>query len=184
MATTIALLLAFFAQAEPKTIELHVSAKDPVFVAAPEKWEAAKEKGPPGIPFPFETYQVTPPEGRNAVCLISILDKDREQFTDADFLKKILRGDCRPYVSTPAELPKMELKSLKLKDGTGFYANFVDPDLVGKPVEKGKYKTATPVILSFGSKYLIKATILCDEIDGTDYREAMKIVRSIRIKKE
>jgi hypothetical protein len=65
----------------------------------------------------------------------------------------------------------------------GFYANFVDPDLVGKPVKEREYKTATPIILSLGTRYLIKITVLCDEIDGADYRDAIKIVESMAIKK-
>jgi len=33
-------------------------------------------------------------------------------------------------------LPKIEVKDLKISGGLGFYANFVDPDLVGKAGEK------------------------------------------------
>ena len=53
---------------------------------------------------------------------------------------------------------------------------------MGKPVQKGSYKTATPIIVGVGSKYLIKVTVLCDDINGADYRDAIKIVESIRIK--
>jgi len=116
--------------------------------------------------------------------LVSIFDKDKQEFADPQFLKKLLRGDSRPYVSSPDDLSKVKFKELKIDGGLGFYANFVDPDLVGKPVERGSYKTATPIILSLGSKYLIKLTILCDEINGADYRDAIKIVESIRIKNE
>lgn len=163
--------------------DLAVSAKEPVIVVAPDQWQSSKDKSLGGA-FPFETYRVTPPGNRNAVCLISIYDKDKPQFADPEFLKKIVRGDSRPYVGSPDELAKLELKELKINSGLGFYANFVDPDLVGKPVTQGSYKTATPVILSLGSKYLIKVTILCDEINGADYRDMIKIVESIRIKKE
>jgi hypothetical protein len=122
--------------------------------------------------------------GRNAVCLISILDKDKAEFADPQFLKKILRGDSRPYVSSPDELAKLDLKELRIDGGLGFYVNFADPEMVGKPVKRGSYKTATPILLSIGSRYLIKVTIPCDEINGTDYQEAIKIVESIRIKEE
>jgi len=40
------------------------------------------------------------------------------------------------------------------------------------------------IILSLGTKYLIKVTVLSDEINGADYRDVIKIVESIRIKKE
>jgi hypothetical protein len=116
--------------------------------------------------------------------LISIYDKDKQKFTDPQFLKTMLRGDSRPYANSPDDLSKIELKEVKINGGLGFYANFVDPDLVGKPVKEGSYKTATPMILSLGSKYLVKVTVLCDEIDGADYRDVIKIVESIGIKKE
>ena len=184
MKTTISLLLAFFVYGLANADELRVSFKEPVVVVAPGLWKSTKDKSPTSDSFPLETYRVAAPASRNAVCLISIYDKDKQEFTDHQFLKKILRGDSRPYVSSPDDLPKLELKELKINGGLGFYANFIDPDLVGKPVKEGSYKTATPIILSLGPKYLIKVTVLCDEINGADYRDAIKIVESIRIKKE
>lgn len=183
MKKTISLLSIFFVYGFANADELRISSKDPIIVVAPAQWKSTKAK-PPGDTFPFETYQVTPPAGRNAVCLISILDKDKQAFTDPQLLKKILREDSRPYVNSPNDLSKLEFKEVKIDGGLGFCANFVDPDLVGKPVKEGSYKTATPIILSLGSKYLIKVTILCDEINGADYRDAIKIVESIKAKKE
>jgi hypothetical protein len=116
--------------------------------------------------------------------LISILGKNKQEFSDGEFLKRILRGDSQPYVRSSDELSQVELKEIKINGGLGYYTNFVDPDLVGKPVKEGSYKTATPIILSLGSKYLIKVTILCDQINGSDYQDAMTIVGSIRTKTE
>ena len=56
-----------------------------------------------------------------------------------------------------------------------------DPDLVGKPVKKGSYKTATPMIVGIGQDYLLKITILCDDFASLDYQEAVKIVKSLRV---
>jgi hypothetical protein len=183
MKQTTSLLLIVLVCGFARAGDLAVSAKEPVIVVAPDQWQSTKDKSPSSA-FPFETYRVVPPTNRNAVCLISMFDKNKQEFTDPQFLKKILRGDSRPYVGSPDELSKLELKEVKIHGGLGFYANFVDPDLVGKPVEKGSYKTATPIILGLGSKYLIKGTVLCDEINGADYRDIIKIVESIRIKKE
>jgi hypothetical protein len=162
---------------------LTVSATEPIIVVAPDEWLSTKDKSPAGS-LPFETYRVSPPANRNAVCLISIYAKDRQEFSDPQFLKTVLRGDSRPYVASPDELAKLVLREMKIKGGFGFYANFVDPDLVGKPAKQGSYKTATPILLSLDSKYLIKVTVLCDEINGADYRDMIKIVESIQIKKE
>ena len=183
MKKTILLLLTCFTYGLANADPLSVSSKEPITVVAPDHWKSTKDK-PPSNAFPFEIYRVEPPTGRNAVCLVSAFDKDKPEFADAKFLKKILRGDSRPYVSSPDDLPKLELKEIKINGGLGFYVNFVDPDLVGKPVKQGDYKTATPILMSLGSKYLIKVTLLCDEIDGADYRDLMTIVKSIKIKPE
>jgi hypothetical protein len=176
-------LLFFLLAGMAKADALHVSSKEPINVIAPTNWKTVRDK-PPSEAFPFETYRVMPPAGRNALLLISIFDKDNRKFIDPQFLKALLKGDSRPYVRTPTDLAKIELKDLKINGGIGFYANFVDPDLVGKPAKQGSYRTATPIILSIGSKYLVKVTILCDEIDGADYRDAIQIVESIQIRQD
>jgi hypothetical protein len=182
MKRSIALIAILLASAFAGADELHVSSAEPVYVVAPAQWKLGTDRAPVNL-FPFETYHVVATGGRNALCLISIYAKDKPQFTDAEFLKKVLRGDSQPYLNFPGDMAKLEIKELKIAEGLGFYANFVDPDLVGKPVEKGNYKTATPIILSLGSKYLIKVTILCDDLSGADYQEAMRIVESIKVKK-
>ena len=163
--------------------ELLVSSKEPIVVLAPDLWKATKGRSPSGG-FPFETYRFEPSTNRNTGFMISVYDKNKPEFADPEFLKKLVRGDSRPYVSSPDELTKIEIKELKIEGGLGFYANFIDPDLVGKPVVKGQFKTATPIIVSVSSKYLVKITLLCDEIDGADYRDAMAVIKSLKVKKE
>jgi len=160
--------------------EFKISSTEPVVVSAPAGWELAKAKAPGSVR--FETYRVSPPDGRNATCLISLLGKDKDQFTDPEFLKMLLKMDSKPYLGSDKELSDINIKELKITGGMAFYANFVDPALVNKPAKKGDYKTATPIILTIGSKYLLKVTILCDQIDSPDYRDAIKIVESIKEK--
>ena len=61
------------------------------------------------------------------------------------------------------------------------FANFTDQNLVGKPPVRGDHKTATSVLIAIGTSHLIKVTILCDDLAGRDYAEAMEIVKSIRV---
>ncbi len=162
--------------------ELKISKVDRVVVVTPEGWnEAAGALA--GRPLPFPTVRIAANGDRNAVCLVSILGKNHDEFRNPDVLKQILRGDSRPYLNPGDGLAKVEAKTLPIQAGLGFYANFTDPDLAGKPVHKGSYKTATPIILSIGSDYLIKATILCDDLQGRDYSEALEIVKSIQLEK-
>jgi hypothetical protein len=142
------LLVSGFAQAD----DLHISATEPIFVVAPDHWQSAKDRSPASS-FPFDTYRIVPPSGRNAQCLVSIFEKNKSEFADPQFLKKLLRADCLPYVNSPDDLSKIEIKEMKIKGGLAYYANFVDPDLVGKPIQKDSFKTSTPVILSLGTNY-------------------------------
>src|SRR6266487_4617783 len=103
------LLLIAFVCGFARAGDLAVSAKEPVIVLAPDQWKSTRDKSPSSS-FPFETYRAAPPTNRNAVCLISIFDKDKQEFADPQFLKKILRADSRPYVGSPDELSKLEPK--------------------------------------------------------------------------
>jgi hypothetical protein len=158
--------------------ELKISPSDPVVVSAPSGWAMGQESAPRGA-FPFATVRITASGERNAVCMISVLDRARPEFKNREVLKRILRGDSRPYLTSATA--NVEIKELPISGGLGFYANFIDPDLVDKPIKKGSYKTATPLILSLGEAYLIKVTILCDDLQSRDYREALQIVKSARI---
>lgn len=163
--------------------ELTVSSKESIVVTAPDGWTAGVDAAPTRS-FPFETYHVQPPAGRNANCLVTLYDKDKLLYADPAYLKKWLQRECLPYVKSPADLPKVETKELKISGSRAFYANFVDPDLVGKPVTKGEYKTATPIIISLDDRYLIKISIFCDDLNGADYQDAVKIAQSIALKKQ
>lgn len=162
--------------------EVRFAEQEDLVLVTPDGWTVAADRARNPL-FPFATVRVTAGGDRNAICLISILDRNREEMKDPAVLKRLLTIDARPYVQSADELKKLELKSLTLAGGLGFYANFIDPDLVGKPIRKGSYKTATPIVLSLGSDYLIKATILCDDLAGADYAEALRIVESLAVKK-
>lgn len=161
--------------------ELKVSPADPLVVTAAKGWTGAQEA--PRRGFPFATLCITPPNGRNAECLITLMDRSHVEFKDSEFLKRLLQSDSRPYLANLAAWSKVQVKSLKVRGGIGFYVNFTDPDLAGKPAKKGDYKIATPIYFSLGSDYLLKATILCDDVSGADYSEALAMVESIHVQK-
>jgi hypothetical protein len=185
MKKTILLLSILLGSALARAGELHLSAVEPIYVVAPETWQASKAVSPTTA-FRYQTYQIMPPTNHNAAILVSIIGNGKTEvkaeFADREFLKKVLRGVCAPYVASPNDAAKIPIKELSVKGGLEVYADFVDPDLVGKAVQAGNYKVSTPIILSLGSKYLITATIMSDEIGGDDYREAFKIVESIKVK--
>jgi hypothetical protein len=181
MSKVITLVAVLFLSGVAEAETLSVSGKEPVVVDAPDPWKSERDKE--HSEFPFETYRVAPTGDRNVILLVSVLSPENREIPDSDSLKRLLKEGCRPYLG-PTGDGKIEIKELKIDGVRGYYANFVDPDLVGKPVVKGKYKTATPMYLNLNSKYLISLTLLCDDLKGADYREAFKIAESVRVKKD
>ncbi|HEY5550646.1 MAG TPA: hypothetical protein VIK52_02070 [Opitutaceae bacterium] len=169
--------------AQPAAASHRISSTEPLFVSLPAGW-AAGEDAPPGPAFPFETRRFAPEGDRNAVCLISLLAKDRADLTNREALDFLLRNDSRPYWEPGQRASDIEVKELPFPGGLVLFANFTDQSLVGKPPVRGDYKTATSVLVSIGTGYLIKITILCDDLAGRDYAEALEIVKSIRIREQ
>jgi hypothetical protein len=159
---------------------LRLSSVEPVLVTAPAGWTATQFK-PAARDFPFESFRIAPAGDVNAVCLVSIVGKNDERFDDKELLQKAVKLNSRPFVKTEKELESVDLHELKIHEGAGYYADFVDPDLVEKPVKKGSYKVATPVMVNLGKKYLIKLTILSDKVDGPEYKELIKVVETLRV---
>lgn len=157
-----------------------VSSAEPVIVTAPANWTVTTHK-PATRDFPFESFRIAPAGDVNAICLVSIIGKDDDRFEDKELLEKAVKLNSRPFVPSEKELESVELHELKINGGAGYYADFIDPNLVDKPIKKGNYKVATPMIINLGKKYLIKLTVLSDKVDGPDYKELMKVVQTIRV---
>jgi hypothetical protein len=155
--------------------------KEPIVFNIPENWKLAKGKIPK-TPKAL-AYMLSSPAARNAQCSISIENSEMNSADTEKLLKKLLSDDCKPYLSPPDSLSKLEFKEIKLKEGLGLYMNFIDPDMIGKHVKIGSYKTVTPIVLSMGSKYLVRATIFCDDISGEDYMKIMKMIETMSLKK-
>jgi hypothetical protein len=176
------LLSILIAPALASAAELNIFASEPLVVETPAGWVAAAEPAPGGASS-VRTVRIVAPGERNAACMISIVTKNRSEFKDPKVLKALLREGSGAYLSSRAEADKIEVKELPIKGGLAFYANFTDPDLVGKPVKKGSYKTATPIFLSIGAGYLINVTIFCDDLKSRDYTEALEMVKSLQVAK-
>ena len=174
-------LVAFcIALTSSRAAVLRISSDEPVLVTAPAGWTATKHKSATRD-FPFESFRIAPAGDVNAVCLVSIIGKNDERFNDKELLQKAVKLNSRPFVNSAKEIESVELHELKINEGAGYYADFVDPELVGKPIKKGNFKVATPVVVNLGKKYLIKLTILTDQVDGPEHKELLKVVQTLRV---
>jgi hypothetical protein len=124
------------------------------------------------------TFRCIPKDDANAEILITIMGQPKGAPVDANALVRILRQTSRQYQSSETET--YAIKDLKLEGGIAKYASFEDPDLKGKPVQKGKYKVATPFTILFADGTLAYATVLSDSSSGAQFNEALAIVSSAK----
>jgi hypothetical protein len=120
-----------------------------------------------------------PADGRNATVLLTLMPAARIGVTDVASLRRFHRKACAVFLPSPdAPVPQ---KELTLAAGSGVYASFEDPALIGKPPRPGDYKVATAASLWLGADTVVHATILCDDTGSAAFSEALKIVRTAAV---
>lgn len=146
-------------------------------VAPVSGWASAPVDATP-VPVPIPTIKFAPKDDRNAAVLISLFPADAVQVADADSLAQFFHALCGAF-GDAAKTAK--INTLQLPDGTGIYASFEDPDLIGKPVQKGNYKWATAVCTLLGKRYVLQATIFSDGVPSADFKEGLEIIRGAKV---
>jgi len=74
---------------------------------------------------------------------------------------------------------KVVPREFKTPHAFGYSATFTDKNLVGKPPERGNYKTATTIVLYLPEQIAISASVLCDDVKGPEYEEMLALLRSL-----
>lgn len=141
-----------------------------------EGWVQAELPAPGGKSFPFPTLCYVPKDGRNANLLLTLVPNELSQVTDLDSLKKFHRAVSARYLPNPAaDLAAIERR---LPQGMLVYASFVDPDMVGKPVQRGSFKVATSAVIYLPAKGTVHVTLFTDSKEGADLQQGLKIIQS------
>lgn len=98
-------------------------------------------------------------EATNAACTLSVSFPDVDRFDSKAKLKMRVEIDGQGYVEQSVE-GRAFAKEFNLASGMGFYCNFTDPNLRGKPVKPGDYKVVTV------GKIKLSPTVLVDVFIG------------------
>jgi hypothetical protein len=150
---------------------------------SPGRGWIAEETSAPGQPEPsFPTLRYTPKDGRNASIVLTLFPISVAGFKVANHasLERFNLLSARPYLDGQAEEPAPTV--LEIANGIGVCITSVDPALVGKPVPPGEYRIATSASMLLAGKHLIHCTIFYDEKDSADYREALEILLSAKVR--
>jgi hypothetical protein len=147
-------------------------------VKLPQGWTETASVSPiTGKPDPA-TFGCVPKDDSNAEVLITIIGRAKGGPANADALVRLHKQTSRQYLSSDTQT--YDVKDLPLEGGIAKYASFEDPDLKGKPVQKGEYKVATPVAILFADGTLAYATVLTDSMSDALYKQALVIVSSAK----
>lgn len=104
-------------------------------------------------------------ESTNASATIAVSFPDVDRFDTKSKLKMRVEIDCEPFLAQSVE-SKAYAREFKLTTGYGFYCNFTDAALRGKPSKPGDYKVVT------AGKIKINPQVLADVFIGADgFRE-------------
>jgi hypothetical protein len=168
--------LAALAVAANKTVDLG-GGKSVIFTV-PAGWDVAAATLPQEIAGLAKSIKLTPKNGANAECDITLMVPPDNRFADHDALKDVLVAGGEQMVADSIE-GKVIAREFKTLHGFGYSATFTDKNLVGKPSVRGDYKAATTVMIYLPEQIAVTATIVCDDVNGPEYAAMIALLRSL-----
>jgi hypothetical protein len=119
-------------------------------------------------------------ENVNAVCEISIAYVPPGEFSTKAQLRSRMIEICEPYARESVER-RVTARELFMRAGFGFYSDFTDPALVGKPVERGNFKVRTIAMLRPNDQLGITVTLMSDGVRELGHLQLLSAVESMEI---
>src|SRR5439155_22635314 len=118
------------------------------------------------------TLSVAPTDDANAGCEIKVTFPQEDKLDTKARLKLRLEADCANAAEGSAE-GKAVGREFSLTTGFGFYCNFTDPELKGKPPEKGNYKVTSIGKIRLAPDVMVDVQILADGFKDKPYQELL-----------
>jgi hypothetical protein len=127
------------------------------------------------------TLDATPANGANATCSIRVTAPEQDRLDTKQRLKIRLEADCRNVAEGSVE-GKARAKEFSLTSGFGFYCDFTDPELVGKPPEKGNFKTQTIGRIRLAPDVLVDVVLSSDGFKAEEYQQMLGAIEGMEFK--
>ncbi len=125
-----------------------------------------------------EIVNVAPKGDVNATCALTITYPDQDRLDTKKRLSLRVEINGQGYAGQSVE-GKAIAKEFSLQTGFGFYCNFTDPDLVGKPSEKGNFKTISAGMIHLAPDVLIEVTISADGFKSEPYNQLLGMIEGM-----
>ncbi|HUR58750.1 MAG TPA: hypothetical protein VM029_13645 [Opitutaceae bacterium] len=158
--------------AQVETIDLGARGKITLYLAGDWKFDLSNLGNNPVL-----TIKPTK-ESVNAECTISVTFPETDRFDTKARLKLRVEADNRGAAEAAVE-GKAIGREFSLTSGFGFYCNLTDPDLRGKPPEKGNFKNASVGKIRLAPDVLIDVSIMADGFTSEPYQQLLGAVEGM-----
>lgn len=128
------------------------------------------------------TVNVTPTGDANATCTLMISMPEQDRLDTKPRLKLRVEADGRNVAEGSVE-GKAIGREFTLTTGFGFYCNFTDAAMKGKPSEKGNYKVMTMGKIRLAPDVMIDVQIMADDFRGQPYQELLGAIEGMEYKR-
>lgn len=125
-----------------------------------------------------QMVSVVPKGEANASCALTITFPDQDRFDTKKRLNLRVEVNGQPLAERSVE-GRSVAKEFSLQSGFGFYCNFTDPDLVGKPSEKGNFKTLSVGLIHLAADVLVEVTISADGFASEPYQQLLGMIEGM-----
>jgi len=121
---------------------------------------------------------ISPKGDANAACTLTITFPEQDRLDTKPRLKTRVEIDGEKIADQSVE-GRAVAKEFGLRAGFGFYCNFTDPELVGKPAQAGNFKTMTAGRIHLAPDVLIEVNITADGFSSGPYQQLLGTVEGM-----
>jgi hypothetical protein len=117
-------------------------------------------------------------EAVNATCTIAVTFPTVDRFDNKGRLK--LRVEADNFTAAQAAVEgKAVAREFSLTHGYGFYCNLTDPELRGKPPQKGNYKNASVGKIRLAPDIVLDVSIMADGFTSEPYQQLLGAIEGM-----
>ena len=117
-------------------------------------------------------------ESINASCTIEVTFPETDRFDTKARLKLRVEADGQGMAEESVER-KAFAREFTLATGYGFFCNFTDPNLRGKPMEKGNYKVMSAGKIRLSPEVLVDVHIMGEGFSDESYQQLLGAVEGM-----
>lgn len=117
-------------------------------------------------------------EAVNANMELTVAFPESDRFDTKQRLRAKVEADSMVFASMSVE-GKAYARELPLRSGFGFYCSFTDPELRGKPSQKGNYKVISVGLIRLAPDVLVSFAIQADGFKTEQYQQLLAAIEGM-----